>query len=68
MNTNKLFERCKVWWWGGYYILVRNTINYRLEKKHLTVEEKEQYEKAFNHDIISDTAFDQWYRSIKKAS
>ncbi|MFO7833362.1 MAG: hypothetical protein R6V31_04740, partial [Halohasta sp.] len=40
MFKKPFVEKCKVWWWGGYYVPVRNTMNFSIEKKHLTADER----------------------------
>jgi len=46
MKQASIYEKCKVWWWGGYYVKVRNSINYHLERRHLSDVEKELFEKV----------------------
>ena len=65
MCKKPFFEKCKVWWWGGYYISVRNSINYHIEKKHITETEKELYQNEFGEKILSDREFFTWYESIQ---
>lgn len=65
MFIKPFFEKCKVWWWGGYYVPVRNTMNFSIEKKHLTAEEKEMYQSAFGEKILDDKVFARWYLNLK---
>jgi hypothetical protein len=64
MKTKVFFEKCRVWWLGGYYIPVRNSWSYRLKKVHLSDKEKQLYEQKFGEKIILDTEFDEWYSSL----
>jgi hypothetical protein len=66
MESDKpFFQECKVWWWGGYYIPVRNSWNYKIEKRHLTKEEKEIYEQTFGEKVLYDHEFMDWYCRLK---
>lgn len=65
MKNKSIYEKCKVWWWGGYYVRVRNSINYHLEKRHLSDAEKELFEKKFGETILMDTEFNDWYLKEK---
>ena len=40
MRKKPFFERCTVWWWGGYYIPVRNRLNYHIERKNTEKQDK----------------------------
>jgi len=64
MKKKPFFEKCDVWWWNGYYIEVRNPLNHALEKRHLTNEEKEIYEKEFGEKIITKPEFEDWIIEI----
>ena len=64
MKKNSFFEKCNVWWWGGYYIPVRNSMNYHLDKKHLTDKQKELYEREFGEKVLMDSQFNKWYHKI----
>lgn len=66
MYSKPFFQKCKVYWWDGFYVSVRNSVNYHLEEKHLDNNEKELYEKEFGENIIYDTEFYDWLSGIKK--
>lgn len=66
MKQASIYEKCKVWWWGGYYVKVRNSINYHLKQRHLSDAEKELFEKEFGETILMDKEFDEWYFKLKK--
>ncbi len=66
MRRKPFFRESKAWWWKGYFISVRNSWNYHLDNKYLSEEEKEQYEKKFGQEIISDIEFDKWYYALNK--
>jgi hypothetical protein len=51
---------------GGYYIKVRNVWNYYFKLRHLTEKQKELYEKEFDHKILMDHEFLDWYERIRK--
>ena len=51
---------------GGYYIVVRNDWNYFFKYRHLTEEQKQLYEKEFDHKILLDNEFLDWYERINK--
>jgi len=69
MNTEvPVFRKCKIWWRGGYYIKVTNAMNsYKpLHKRHVTLEEKQDYEQRFGHTILNDREFMTWYLNFGK--
>lgn len=66
MGSSEFFERCREYWWDGYFIKVRNSWNYHLDKVHITNVEKEMYEKEFGKNILYETEFYDWYFSLKK--
>lgn len=67
MKRRPFFKETRTWWWKGFFIPVRNHWNYHLDNKYLTEEEKELFQKKYGEEIISDTEFDNWYLSLKKA-
>lgn len=66
MERKSIYERCKVWWWSGYYVKVRDSLNYHHVKRHLSDVEKEIYEKEFGDTILMDSDFENWYYKLKK--
>ena len=67
MGSNEFFEKCREYWWDGYFIKVRNSWNYRLDKIRVTTEEKELYEKKFGERILYDNEFYDWYYALKNS-
>lgn len=51
---------------GGYYVPVRNDWNYFIKYRHVTEKERELYEREFDHKILMDKEFLEWYETIKK--
>jgi hypothetical protein len=49
---------------GGYYVPVRNDWNLFIKFRHITEEQKELYEKEFDHRILMDHEFLDWYERI----
>lgn len=67
MNRSKpFFKECNIWWWGGYYIPVRNSMSTipKYTWSHLTEQEKERYEKDVGKKILYDHEFLDWYCQI----
>ena len=65
MGSNGFFEKCREYWWGGYFVKVRNSWSYHLDRVHLTDEEKELYEQEFGERILYDNEFYDWYYALK---
>ncbi len=55
------FEECREWWWGGWYIKVRDENTYRITRQHLTDNLRKKYEEDFGEDIINEEEFNEWY-------
>jgi hypothetical protein len=45
----------------GYYIPVRNSFNYKIEREFIPKKAKEVYENSFGQKIIGDQEFLDWY-------
>jgi len=51
---------------GGYSIAVRDDWSFRIKRLHISVEEKEAYEKKFKDEILSEKDFLEWWMERKK--
>jgi hypothetical protein len=49
---------------GGYNVLVMDDWGFKIKKRHIKEEQKEQYIKTFGHKIITDTEFFNWWKKI----
>lgn len=61
---SSFFKPCRVYWWNGFYIPVRNDWSFELEYRHLSVAEKERYESKFGAKLISSLEFDRWMSTL----
>jgi hypothetical protein len=52
---------------GGFSIAVRDDWSFKIKRLHITVEEKEAYEKKFNDEILHEKEFLQWWMEYKKS-
>lgn len=61
MQTDRIFfKKSKSYHLNGYYIPVRNSWNYKLQYELISERDKEQYEKDFGREIITDIHFYEW--------
>lgn len=51
---------------GGYSIAVRDDWSYKIKRLHISVEEKEAYEKKFGNSILLEREFLDWWTKLKK--
>ncbi len=53
---------------GGYNLLVMDDWGFKIKKRHIKEEQKEQYEKEFGDKMITDNEFFNWWKKIKGIS
>ena len=51
---------------GGYYIPVRNSINFHIQYEYVSEKEKDLYEEAFGHQILTEKKFHEWWEKIHR--
>lgn len=52
---------------GGFSIAVRDDWSFKIKRLHITVEEKEAYEKKFKAEILLEKEFLEWCTEYKKS-
>ncbi len=52
---------------GGFSIAVRDDWSFKIKRLHITVEEKEAYEKKFKDEILLEKEFLEWWMEYKKS-
>ncbi len=63
-KKESFFKPCRVYWWSGYYIPVRNNWSFKIEYRHLSEKERTQFETKFGNKIISNLEFDKWISDL----
>ena len=51
---------------GGYSIAVRDDWSFKIKRLHISVEEKEAYEKKFGEKILLEKDFVEWWSKFKQ--
>jgi len=51
---------------GGYSIAVRDDWSFKIKRLHITVPEKEAYEKQFGETIILEREFMDWWLKFRE--
>jgi hypothetical protein len=63
-NKENFFKPCRVYWWSGYFVPVRNNWSFKIEQRHLSERERKSYEQKFGAKMISNTEFDKWISDL----
>jgi len=53
---------------GGYSIAIRDDWSFKVKRLHISVEEKEAYEKKFGEQILLEREFMAWWNAFKGES
>ncbi len=53
---------------GGYSIAIRDDWSFKVKRLHISVEEKEAYEKKFGEQILLEKEFMAWWNTFKGES
>jgi hypothetical protein len=51
---------------GGYSIAVRDDWSFKIKRLHITIGEKEAYEKQYGNKIILEREFMDWWMSLRE--
>ncbi len=63
-DKDSFFKPCRVYWWSGYFIPVRNSWSFKIEKRHLSEYERTKYEQTFGTRLITNNEFDKWIAEL----